>query len=108
MIEHEIERKIGDFRDLGFPDYIPRHGSINFVDNMVSTVIGARRAGKSFRLLQEASEWVKRKKITSINRVCWLDFDNPILSGIKANELSLIQDTFLKLNPDIDLKTPLL
>ena len=108
MIEHEIERKIGDFRDLGFPDYIPRYGRIHFVDNMVSSVIGARRAGKSFRLLQEASEWVKRKKITSINRVCWLDFDNPILSGIKANELSLIQDTFLKLNPDIDLKTPLL
>ena len=108
MIEHEIERKIGDFRDLGFPDYIPRNGRIHFVDNMVSSVVGARRAGKSFRLLQEASEWVKRKKITSINRVCWLDFDNPILSGMKANELSLIQDTFLKQNPDIDLKTPLL
>ena len=108
MIEQEIERKLCDFKDLGFPNYIPRHGRINFVDNMVSTVIGARRAGKSFRLLQEASEWVEQKKIKSIESVCRLDFDNPILSGIKANELFLIQDTFLKLNPDIDLKTPLL
>ncbi len=108
MIEHEIERKLGDFKDLGFPNYIPRYGRINFVDNMVSTVIGARRAGKSFRLLQEASEWVEQKKLNSINNVCQLDFDNPILSNMKANELSLIQDTFLKLNPDIDLKTPLL
>ncbi len=108
MIEQEIERKLLDFRDLGFPNYIPRSERINFVDNMVSTVIGARRAGKSFRLLQEAAEWIKQKKIKSIDHVCWLDFDNPVLSGMKATELSLIQDTFLKINPAFDQQTPLL
>lgn len=108
MIEREIERKIEDFNDLGIPAYIPRQGRINFIDNMVSTVIGSRRAGKSFRLLQEASDWVKQKKIKSLKSVCWLDFDNPILSSMKASELFLIQNTFLKLNPDISLNTPLL
>ena len=75
---------------------------------MVSTVIGARRAGKSFRLMQEAARWIEKKKIKSIERVCRLDFDNPVLSDMAAGELSLIQSTFLKLNPEVDLKTPLL
>ncbi len=108
MIEQEIERKIGDFRDIGLPDYFPRNGRIHWVDHMVSTIIGARRAGKSFRMMQAASEWIEQKKIQSIHHICWLDFDNPILSGIKASELPLIQSTFFKLTPDISLKTPLL
>jgi len=108
MIEQEIERKIGDFRELGLPSYFPRNGRIHSVDYMVSTIIGARRSGKSFRMIQEASEWLEQKKIQSINHICRLDFDNPILSGLKANELSLIQSTFLKLTPDVDQETPLL
>ncbi|MEA3361283.1 MAG: AAA family ATPase [Thermodesulfobacteriota bacterium] len=75
---------------------------------MVSTVIGARRAGKSFRVLQTADEMIKQKIIRSIDQVCFLDFDNPVLSGMKAADLPLIQQTFLKLNPEIELGTPLL
>ena len=108
MIEQEIERKIGDFRELGLPRYFPRTGRIHRVDYMVSTVIGARRSGKSFRLIQEASEWLEQKKLQSINHICRLDFDNPILSSLQAAELPLIQSTFLKLTPDANLKTPLL
>ncbi len=108
MIELEIERKLCDFRDIGLPEYFPRNGSIHCVDNMISTIIGARRTGKSFRIMQEASEQINQKKIQSINHICWLDFDNPILSSINANELSLIQSTFFKLTPNINLKTPLL
>jgi predicted AAA+ superfamily ATPase len=79
MFEQEIERKIGDFRELGFPDFIPRESHLQMADNMVSTVIGARRAGKSYRTIQAASELIKRKAIKSINHICLLDFDNPIL-----------------------------
>jgi hypothetical protein len=92
MIEQEIERKIGDFRELGLPHYFPRNGRIHRVDYMVSTVIGARRSGKSFRLIQEASEWLEQKKLQSINHICRLDFDNPILSSLQAAELPLIQN----------------
>ena len=52
MVEQEIERKIEDFRELGIQKYIPREGRLQLVDSMVSTVIGSRRAGKSFRTLQ--------------------------------------------------------
>lgn len=108
MFEQEIERKIGDFRELGFPEFIPRESRLQMADNMISTIIGARRAGKSYRTIQAASELIKRKVIKSINHICLLDFDNPVLSSIKATDLKIIQNTFLKLSPDVDLKTPLL
>ncbi len=108
MIENEIERKIGDFKALGFPDYIPREINLLMVDNMVSTVIGARRAGKSYRVLQAANEMIQRRAISSIDNICYMDFDNPILAGMRAEDLHIIQDTFFKLNPEIEIKTPLL
>jgi len=108
MIEQELERKFEDFKAIGIPKYIPRESRLNLVDNMVTTVIGARRAGKSFRVLQAADELISQKTIKSIDQVCYLDFDNPVLSGMKAKDLKLIQNTFLKLNPEIEISTPLL
>ncbi len=108
MMEQELERKIEDFRAMGIPDYVPREDRLNLVDNMVATVIGARRAGKSFRVLQVADELISQKIIKSIEHICYLDFDNPILSGMGVKDLKLIQNTFLKLTPDSDMNTPLL
>ena len=107
MIEQEIERKIEDFRELGIPRYIPRESRLQIVGNMVSTIIGARRAGKSFRAMQAADELIARNVLRSINQVCLLDFDNPILSNMSAIDLKLIQGTFLKLNPEFELATPM-
>lgn len=108
MIEQEILRKIEDFRSLGIPSYIPRRNRLLFVENMISTVIGARRAGKSYRVLQAADEMIQKKQIDSLNQICFLDFDNPILSGMKSEDLFLIQKMFFKCSPDFDIKTPLI
>lgn len=108
MLEQEIERKIADFKELGIPKFIPRESGVQLVDNMVSTVIGARRAGKSFRVLQVAEELIAQNVLKSIHQVCIMDFDNPVLSNMKAPELKLIQNTFLKLNPEIEVNTDLL
>lgn len=108
MIEQELQRKIEDFRELGLPPYIPRETKLHLVDRMVSTVIGARRSGKSFRVLQAADELIKQGVIASFRQVCLADFDNPIFSGMAAKDLALIESTFLKITPDCGLKTPLL
>ena len=108
MIEGELERKIEDFRELGIPPYVPRDTKLHLVDRMVSTVIGARRSGKSFRVLQAADELIKQGFIASLRQVCPVDFDNPILSGMAAKDMALIQSTFLKITPECGLKTPLL
>ena len=107
MIEQELQRKIEDFRELGIHPYIAREGTIHLVDRMVSTVIGARRSGKSFRVLQTADEMIKRGFIKSPKQICPVDFDNPILAGMAAKDLNLIQSMFLKVSPEFSLKTPL-
>jgi predicted AAA+ superfamily ATPase len=107
MFEQEIQRKIEDFRVLGIPAYVQRDGAIHIVKNTVSTIIGARRAGKSYRTFQVADEFIKNGTIGSIRNICLLDFDNPILSGMKAEELKIIPDIFLKISPEFELNTPL-
>ena len=81
MIERELQRKIEDFRELGLPPYVPREGELHLVDRVVSTVIGARRSGKSFRVLQAADELIGTGFISSLEQVCPVDFDNAILSS---------------------------
>jgi predicted AAA+ superfamily ATPase len=106
MIEQELQRKIEDFREIGLPAYIPREGRLHFVDNMVATVIGARRSGKSFRVLQAADEFKRQGMIRSLAQLCPIDFDNPILAEMTTRDLKLIQNTFLRINPTFNLKTP--
>jgi len=106
--EQEIERKIQDFRSIGLPAYTPRSGNVHLVDNMVSTVVGARRAGKSFRIRQIADEMLQSGTLPSIDHICPIDFDNPVLSSMSATELNSIQGTFLKISPAFGLETPIL
>jgi len=107
MFERELQRKITDFRELGIPDYIPREGTVHIVDRMVSTIVGARRAGKSFRAIQVADELRQKGFVQSTNQICAVDFDNPILANMSAADLVEIQSTFLKLSPEADQHTPI-
>ncbi len=108
MIEQELQRKLSDFRELGLPDYVPREGRVALADYTVATVIGARRAGKSFRVLQLADELVKNGRLASLAHVCRVDFDNPILGAMTAADLRRIESVFLRSNPSFGLRTPLL
>lgn len=108
MISEEIQRKIADFRELGIPTIIPRDGMIHEADRMVSTIIGARRSGKSFRVLQLARDSIEKGRIGGARQICPIDFDNPVLSGASATDLRQIQEVFLKVTQEADVRTPLL
>jgi len=108
VIEAELERKFGDFRELGLPAYTPRECPVHVARLMVSTVIGARRSGKSYRTLQVADEMIRSGAIPSLAHVCHVDFDNPVLATLEASELGAIQRTFLKVSPGFTLKTPII
>ena len=102
MIEQELQRKFEDFRELGIPPYVPREGKLHIVDRMVSTVIGARRAGKSFRVLQAADELAKQGVIKSLDQVCAVDFDNrgkPVLAVQVSMDISLPDTLRRELDP---------
>jgi type II secretory pathway predicted ATPase ExeA len=83
LSREEIIGKVEDFRESGLPEYIRRTGTLLRAELMVSIVIGARRAGKSFRVQQAADELLKTNTIASIRHICILDFDNPILAAEK-------------------------
>lgn len=108
MLEQEIQRKIEDFREVGLPHYIPRDGIVHLVKNTISTIIGARRAGKSYRALQAADEAIAKGVIASPRQICLLDFDNPILSAMKAEEIQTVPSVFLKISPEFDQRTTIL
>jgi len=107
MFIQEIARKIEDFRAEGIPKYYTREGRIAIADRMVSTIVGGRRTGKSFRAIQAADELLRKKIIQSPDQICYLDFDNPILSKMTSVDLPRIQTTFLKESPHYDTATPL-
>ena len=107
MFESEVQRKIEDFRELGLSPYIRRNNIVHIGESSVSTIIGARRAGKSCRLRQVVDDLINDKFIDSIEQVCMLDFDNPILAAAQAYELKKIQEVFFKVSPSFTIKTPL-
>ncbi|HCE42067.1 MAG TPA: hypothetical protein DET40_00780 [Lentisphaeria bacterium] len=106
MISNEIGRKLEDFWKNGIPEFVPRLDPVDIVPNMISSLIGSRRAGKSFRALQVADEFLRQRQVASIRNICFLDFDNPVLSSMNAKDLLDIQKSYLKLNPSFDMKTP--
>ena len=108
MIKEEIIKKIEDFRELGIDHYFRRESEINIIEKSVSTIIGSRRSGKSYRMYQIIDDLISESFINSIEQVCILDFDNPIFANMKSSELLKIEETFLYLNPEYTLKTPLL
>lgn len=108
MSREEIVRKIEDFRENGITPFVSRSGRIFMAEYMVSTVIGARRSGKSFRVMQAADEMLRSGSIKSINHICHLDFDNPVLSKMTAEQLIGLPQIFLSITPDTTIKTPLL
>ena len=108
MLSRELRRKFEDTIELGFPPIIPRECHVHTVPSTVSTIIGARRAGKSCRSFQVANDFIESGKLSNHRHVCHVDFDNPILSTMESSTLQEIQKTFLSINPEFDLKTPIM
>lgn len=108
MFIQEIDRVLNDFWELGIPEHISRLGNLIVIENMVSTIIGARRVGKSMRVMQYAQEQLDKGKLESIRQVVWIDFDNPILSEMDSSQLHFIEEAVLKNNREFNLNTKLL
>jgi predicted AAA+ superfamily ATPase len=104
MLEQEIQKKLLDFESAGFPNYIKRDEPVNTAELMVSSIVGARRSGKSFRAMQAADELVSGLGEDAIRRICYLDFDNPVLGRMTAGSLNQVQTTFLKVRPSLGVK----
>ncbi|MFZ2656685.1 MAG: ATP-binding protein [Victivallales bacterium] len=106
MFAEEIRRKIEDFREIGIPGFVRRETVLHSVGNMVSSIIGGRRCGKSFMAWQAASDYIASGFIKSPRQICHVDFDNPIFSQMGPADLKLIQEVFLSVTPELKLASP--
>ena len=108
IIIDELERKFQEYRELSKPLYTPRENEINQAPQVVSTIIGARRSGKSYRLLQVIDDAIAQRLIPNNNHVCHIDFDHPVFALMQAMQLNLITTHFLKSNVGFSINTPII
>ncbi|MDQ1265048.1 MAG: uncharacterized protein QG635_198 [Bacteroidota bacterium] len=101
MIRKEIIKEIvADFREREITGIISRDIDIPFNSGKVITLIGVRRCGKTFLLLDNIIKLIKSG--IAKERIFYLNFEDERLN-LKSDELDLILQSFREMNPDIDL-----
>lgn len=108
IIIEELTRKFFEFRESERLVYTPREFEINIAPQMVCTLIGARRSGKSYRLIQVIDLAIADRAIKGYNQVCYVDFDNPVLSLMQVHQFAEIPLRFMKINEGFGNNTPIL
>ncbi|HJH27223.1 MAG TPA: hypothetical protein C5S37_10785 [Methanophagales archaeon] len=86
MEKEVIARYILDFRERKLPEFIPRELKVSITKNAIVSIIGSRRAGKTFYFYQLMSNLNKKDK----TRILYLDFEYPELEGITFKEIKEI------------------
>jgi len=107
MLEETIRRCLLEFYEIGLPKYVRRDVDIPVFENMVITIVGGRRVGKTYLTYQLIAEYLKRKIIASIEHVCYVHFDDERLIELQTEDLRRIDEVFLEL-ADASLQTKLL
>lgn len=103
-----LKERILDFHQTGIPAYIKRDAVVTHVKDMVTTIVGGRKAGKTYLTYQVVDELIKAGKLESLNQVCYLHFDDEALVAMTPADLARIDRVFLSLLKRTDIERPLL
>ncbi|MHC4874599.1 MAG: AAA family ATPase, partial [Planctomycetota bacterium] len=71
-----IKKRILDFREDGLPEYRHRDLNVPFIKDMVTTIVGVRKSGKTYLTYQIIDEESKAGNIAGLEQVCYLHFDD--------------------------------
>ena len=93
--------RLQEFREDGIPAYSDRIFNSTFYKDMVMTLVGVRKAGKTYATYQVVDQMVKAGDLQGIDQVCYLHFDDECLMTFGVNQLSQIDESLLQINPDI-------
>ena len=94
-----LKRIITDFHQRPFPAYIPRDLQVPYELGKVISIIGPRRAGKTYYLYQLMDEWQRNGRTQ--RQILYLNFEDERLDLEGRHDLIL--DAYLELYPDLDL-----
>lgn len=98
MQDEVIRRCILEFGEIGIPEFIPREIEVPILKNMVTTIVGGRKVGKTYLTYQLIDRFVRQKMIPSLEHVCYLHFDDERLLEMQIADLRRIDRTFLELS----------
>src|SRR3989338_6978371 len=88
-----IKTLIADFHKRGIPPFKKRDADIPLHSGKIITIIGPRRAGKTYTLFQLMAT------IPDMTNILYINFEDERLK-IKAEELNLIIEAYFELYPD--------
>jgi len=92
------------WKEFKIPKALPRDVSIEIDTDLITTITGPRRAGKSYVCYQLISSLVESG--TNPNNIIFINFEDERLSNCKAEDLENLISTHLELY-EIDKKQPL-
>lgn len=93
-----LQRIILDFQASELPPFTNRDLAIIPIADMSFAVVGARRAGKTFRTYQYLRELLDRG--VARENICRIQFHDPRLRTLAAGDLPLIDTAYFSLFPD--------
>lgn len=96
--------RLQEFREDGIPDYSNRIFNSTFYKDMVTTLVGVRKAGKTYATYQVVDQMLKRGELQGLDQVCYLHFDDECLMTFSVNQLAQIDEALLQINPHIHSK----
>ncbi len=96
-----LRARLQEFREDGIPEYSTRVFNSTFYKDMVITLVGVRKAGKTYATYQTIDQMLKTGKLSSLDQVCYLHFDDESLMTFGVNHLTQIDEALLQINPDI-------
>jgi predicted AAA+ superfamily ATPase len=96
-----LRSRLQEFREDGIPPYHERILDGNFYEDMVTTLVGVRKAGKTYATYQVIDQELQSGRLSSLDQVCYLHFDDESLMTFAVHHLSQIDEALLQIAPDI-------
>lgn len=99
-LKRAIKETITEFHEQGLPKYYERDIRIPEFKmiNKVFTIVGPRRAGKTYLLYQIMNDMIKKGQ--DIREMLYINFENERISDIKKDQFHLILDSYNELYPN--------
>ncbi len=92
----DYRKIIVQWQEFEIPTLFPREISINIEHNFITTVTGARRAGKTYLCFQKIKDLIKKGVVKK--NILYINFEDEKLIGADANDLDKLLDTFYELS----------
>jgi predicted AAA+ superfamily ATPase len=92
----DFKHVISEWLTQGPPNALEREISIPLESNLIITVTGGRRTGKTYLLFSIINKLIKENK-AKMNEILYIDFEHPRLKGVRSSDLDDMLKAFMEL-----------